>query len=111
LNERNREVLHRKPADSLLHHPVRHGPENLVAVVFAGLERAVMRVALMALVAAMLSGCATSLQLVADHFNAQDPCQTPREARPAFCGAGGATAVIRGPDGRIAGTIQTLRSK
>lgn len=64
-----------------------------------------MRVALLALVAAMLSGCAAPLQMVADHFNAQDPCQRPREARPAFCGSGGATAVIRGPDGRIAGTV------
>jgi hypothetical protein len=85
--------------------------ENLVALVLSGLERAVIRLALLALVAVMLSGCAAPLQLVADHYNAQDPCQKPRQARPAFCGAGSATAVIRGTDGRILGTIQALRSK
>jgi hypothetical protein len=111
LNESNGEVLHSDSDAGLPRYSVRVLLENLVAVVLVWMERSVMRVALLALVAAMLSGCAAPLQLVADHYNAQDPCQKPRQARPEFCGAGGATAVIRGPDGRILGTIQALRSK
>lgn len=79
-----------------------------MAVVLDWLERAVMRVIVLVLVAAMLSGCAAPLQMVADHFNAQDPCQKPRQARPGFCGAGTATAVIRGPDGRVTGTVYAV---
>ncbi|MGI9143099.1 MAG: hypothetical protein ACR2IJ_07890 [Fluviibacter sp.] len=105
MNESNGEVLHSNFDAGLPRYSVRVLLKNLVAVVFSGMERAVIRVALLALVAAMLSGCAAPLQLVADHFNAQDPCQKARQARPAFCGAGGATAMIRGPDGRVMGTV------
>jgi len=45
-----------------------------------------------------LQGCATAPQWLADHYNAQDPCQSKGQANyqyPSYCGAGSQGVRIR----------------
>lgn len=72
-----------------------------------------MKWMVLAMAALTLSACGAPMQLLADHYNQQDPCQARRELgrpqgyqRPNFCGAAGNRATIYNLDGRAVGFIR-----
>lgn len=60
-----------------------------------------------------LTGCAAPLQMLANHYNQNDPCQARAELnrpqgyqRPNWCGAAGNRATIYDVNGRVTGYIK-----
>lgn len=63
--------------------------------------------------AVLLTGCAAPLQMLANSYNQNDPCQARAELnrpqgyqRPSWCGAGGNRATVYDVNGRVTGYIK-----